>query len=65
MDNIICSRANWLVDVCESSDVYILNGLCQATPAPYTCFTNAGNSVVDYIMCTSPEIAVQYDREAL
>lgn len=65
MDHHICSRAQWLIEVCESSEIHILNGIGQTTPAPYTCYTHAGNSTVDYIMSNLPATTIQYDREPL
>lgn len=48
-DTHMCPRANWFIQLCETHDLYILNGI--HSPATYTCHTGRGESTVDYILC--------------
>ena len=64
-DPFVCPRAKWMLDLCELTEVHILNGAHSRTPAPYTCFTPRGKSAVDYVLCNSTGPVVRYDADAL
>lgn len=57
IDSHVCTRASWLLSLCELYDYYILNGIYN--PATYTCHTSRGKSVIDYILCTTPSYKLQ------
>lgn len=65
VDNFVCPRAPWLLELCTSFDLHILNGLDTRNIAPFTCHKHAGNSTIDYILSTDHSIKVEYDNEAL
>jgi Endonuclease/Exonuclease/phosphatase family. len=57
-DTHMCTRAPWLIELCELNNLYILNGI--HSPAAYTCHTSRGESTVDYILCSKVSLQVNY-----
>ena len=64
-DSVVCPRAGWLVELCELTEVHILNGATFRRAAPFTCFTHRGKSAVDYVLCNHPGRVVHYDDVTL
>ena len=56
-DMYTCSRANWLIKMCEQYNMYILNGI--NSPAAYTCHRSAGESTVDYLLCNGATLQIK------
>ena len=65
VDTTICPRAKWFVDLCELTEVHILNGEASRQPAPYTCHATAGKSAVDYVLSSHHNMGVEYDELTL
>jgi hypothetical protein len=65
MDTTICPRAKWLLKVCNSYKLFMLNGMQPGPAAPTTFKAQNGRSAIDYILCTDPKAQLTFDPEAL
>ena len=54
-DHIINTQGRNILDMCKMCDLRILNEMCGADKGHgrFTCTTYNGNSVVDYVLCSS------------
>lgn len=58
-DTVVCQRAPWLLELCETYQLYIINGI--KSTAQYTCNTSRGSSVIDYIISNTNTITTHTD----
>lgn len=50
VDMHVCTRAPWMLQLCELHGLHVLNGAQPGDPAPFTCSRQQGHSSVDYIL---------------
>ena len=55
VDNTVNKYGKNLIDMCKSSNLYILNGRIQNTNE-FTCYTSNGKSVVDYLLTSVTDL---------
>ena len=54
-----------MVQWCKELEMHILNGATPGRPAPFTCRTVQGASVVDYVLCRDAHVQAGCDAEVL
>ena len=59
-DPRVCSRAPWLLGLCNLHHLHILNGSSPGPPAQFTYTGLWGSSVVDYILSTEGTLPVAH-----
>ena len=57
VDEYICTRAPWFIQLCTLYQYYILNGV--HSPAEYTFHSSRGDSTIDYILANTVSLQVQ------
>ena len=62
MDQRVCPRAGWLLDLCDLHHLHVLNGHLPQPPAPPTHQGQWGESVIDYILTTEGSLTLEYNH---
>ena len=64
-DQIVNTRAKWVVELCEEKRWFILNGLQPGPPARYTYEKGLKKSCIDLVLATDPTRRVEHDPSTL